>query len=41
MRGRRDPETPNSVKAESAARTGGIKGGRGRSLGAEKVYGES
>ena len=39
--GSRDPETPNSVKTESAARTGGTKGGRGRSLGAEKVYGES
>lgn len=31
----------DAIKAESATETGGTKGGKGRSLGAEKVYGES
>ena len=40
MRGRRDPETPNSVKAESAARTGGTKGGRGGAWALRKFMGK-
>lgn len=31
----------DAIKAQAAAGTGGTKGGRGRSLGAEQVYGES
>lgn len=38
--GSRGLETLNSVKTESAAQTGGTKGGRGREPGAEKVCGE-